>query len=163
MGASRTIGKLGGKVLGGAYKAQSALFGTVPAGIVEGIGKAGGDKLAAGTGRVLKKALFKKGEANFSNGYTGYSATGLTNVLSTAGMVGVVGAVGAFSGAGSKVGVKGLPGFEGVQTMGQKVGAVSYGGAPTIMSADGVGTSTQAPNLGATGDLVFGLHSSRRG
>jgi len=50
-----------------------------------------------------------------------------------------------------------------------KLGEVSYGGVPAVMNADGVSTANQtpmgagAPTLGATGNMVFGLHNARKG
>ena len=156
MGIGRTVGRLGGKLLGGLHQAQAMTTGAL-------VGTGAG--MANKAGNLAKNVLLTKTEKGFNNAYTGYKASKFTNVASTVGMVGVVGAVSAYS-----VGSNGFggdnpitSGFSGIQTRGQKVGTVSYGGAPTIMSADGVGTSTQAPNLGASGDLVFGLHNGRKG
>jgi hypothetical protein len=52
--------------------------------------------------------------------------------------------------------------------MAPKLGTVSYGGTAPVMNADGVGTTPQAPlsnapTLGAGGQMVFGLHNARKG
>lgn len=171
MGAGRTIGRLGMNVLGAAYKAQGAVTSAIPSAVIgagslagKGITRAVGQKRLDKGGSAVRSAFIKKGDKTFMNGYTGYSASGLTNTTATLGALGVVGVAGVFSGAGKTVGLpEGMPGLNGIQTRTQKVGTVSYGGAPSVMSADGVGTSTQAPNLGASGNLVFGLHNGRKG
>lgn len=48
-------------------------------------------------------------------------------------------------------------------TFAPRTGQVSYGGTAPIMNADGVSSTTQAPTLGANGNMVFGLHSARKG
>lgn len=48
-------------------------------------------------------------------------------------------------------------------TFAPRVGEVSYGGTAPIMDADGVGSRSQAPTLGAGGNMVFGLHNARKG
>ncbi|MDK2600729.1 hypothetical protein QO179_24855 [Bacillus stercoris] len=59
-------------------------------------------------------------------------------------------------------------GYGGYQTLKQttlapRTGEVSYGGTAPIMNAEGVGSTTQAPTLGANGNMVFGLHNARKG
>lgn len=59
-------------------------------------------------------------------------------------------------------------GYMGYNTMAKtelapKTGQTSYTGTMPIMDADGVGSTTNAPTLGASGSMVFGMHNSRRG
>lgn len=103
------------------------------------------------------KSLIKKDEAGpaFRNMYTGYNMKKAPHA--------VVGAAGlAYVGGAAMFGNQSGP-FQGISTRGQKLGEVSYGGTPAVMDADGVGSKTKAPTLGATGDLVLGLHNSRKG
>ena len=44
-----------------------------------------------------------------------------------------------------------------------RVGQTDYTGIAPIMDADGVGQTTKAPTLGASGDMVFGMHNGRKG
>lgn len=44
-----------------------------------------------------------------------------------------------------------------------RVGTVSYTGTAPAMDYDGVGSTTNAPTLNASGSMVFGLHNSRKG
>lgn len=44
-----------------------------------------------------------------------------------------------------------------------KTGTVSYGGTAPVMDADGVSSTSQAPTLGANGNMIFGLHNARKG
>lgn len=77
------------------------------------------------------------------------------------------------SGFGIGVAAVGAIGYAGYQSMQQtalapRVGTVSYGGAAPIMDADGVSSTPQAPlsnapTLGANGNMVFGLHNARKG
>lgn len=44
-----------------------------------------------------------------------------------------------------------------------RTGEISYSGAMPVMNADGVSSTSQAPTLGAGGNMVFGLHNARKG
>lgn len=48
-------------------------------------------------------------------------------------------------------------------TFAHKLGQTEYVGAAPVMNSDGVGQTTNAPTLGASGSTVFGLHSARKG
>jgi hypothetical protein len=77
------------------------------------------------------------------------------------------------SGAAIAVAAVGFGAWAGYGTMKQtalapRLGQVSYGGTAPIMDADGVATTPQAPlsnapTLGANGQMVFGLHNARKG
>jgi hypothetical protein len=114
-------------------------------------------------GGLGKKTLVKKVDPSLANGYTGYQASAFANHAAGWGTLAVAGGIGVASGAAKPLGVEGRAGFEGIETRASKAGQSSYGGKPGVFDADGVGTSTQAPTLGASGDLVFGLHNGRRG
>lgn len=164
MGIGRVIGKVGGSFLEGTGRLGHALQDGVMT-VAAGASQVTARPLRkVGTG-LAKKTLVKKTEKTFANGYTGYESSKFLNHAAGWGTLGVAGAIGVASGAGPAVGFDGkIPGLDGiVQTRASKVGTVSYGGSPSIMDADGVGSSTQAPSLGASGDLVFGLHNGRRG
>jgi len=105
----------------------------------------------------MGKALLKKDEAGarFSNAYTGYQ-------MKKAPMLAVAGVGGAYTVGSWQLGDQ-SGAFSGLSTRGAKLGEVSYGGMPGVFDADGVGTKTKAPTLGATGDMVFGLHNGRKG
>lgn len=127
----------------------------------------GEEKIARGLGKATEKGvkkLFKPAKdadgnikKDFTNMYTGYQMKAVPNVALAAGAVGL-GALTYSAGRQEQGG-----GFDGLATRTSKVGKVSYEGSPAIFDADGVGTQTKAPNLGASGDLVFGLHNGRRG
>ena len=98
------------------------------------------------------KSMVKKTDPAFHNLWTGYRESGTAATVAGAGAIG----------------------FAGYQTvkgtyLAPKMGEVSYGGVPPIMNADGVSTANQAPTgagaptLGATGNMVFGLHNARKG
>ena len=64
----------------------------------------------------------------------------------------------------------GYAGWQSLQqtTLAPKLGITSYGGTAPIMNADGVSNTPQAPlsnapTLGAGGNMVFGLHNARKG
>jgi hypothetical protein len=95
------------------------------------------------TVRGLKSGLTRETPATFYNGYTGLAPT----KKATLGAFGVAAAYGGIT----SLKAKGTP----------VAGQTEYGEAP-IMTADGMGAS-RAPNLGASGSLVFGLNSMRRG
>lgn len=160
MGVGRVIGKVGKSVLEPAYHsvagpvkglndAMHYVAGAVSEGPVRWGGKA--------AGWAAKKTLVKKVDPSLSNGYTGYKMSAFGNHATGWGAMGVAVAGGAMMGHGS------MPGLEGVQTRANKVGEVSYGGHPAVMDADGMGSPSQAPSLGASGSLVFGLHNGRKG
>lgn len=101
----------------------------------------GMEKTAVGT----FKALTKDEEKKFTNFYTGKGISGFGKV--------------AFPVAGAAIGY-GM--FVDKTAFGPKPGKVSYNGEPEVMAADGI-ANTAAPTLGATGNMVFGLHNSRKG
>lgn len=112
----------------------------IPRKAAEGVAY-GMEKGAVGT----FKALTKDEERKFTNFYTGKGISGLGKV--------------AFPVAGAAIGY-GM--FVDKTAFGPKPGAVNYTGEPEVMAADGV-ANTQAPTLGATGNMVFGLHNARKG
>ena len=116
-------------------------------------------------GKGLSGLLLKGVDPSLENGYTGYKSTKFTNYAATLGTIGVVGAIGVASGSTKAFGGDGggVSGLGRIPTKGEKMGQVSYGGTPGVMNADGVGSMSQAPTLGATGDLVLGLHNGRKG
>ena len=101
--------------------------------------------------RGVLKGMTKKTDPHFLNLYTGRRESGLgIAVASTAAL--------------------GYAGYETMKqtTLAPKLGTVSYGGTSPVMDADGVGSTpqvplTNAPTLGANGQMVFGLHQARRG
>lgn len=117
------------------------------------------DKTLTGLGKVGKfagKGVVKKVEPGFDNAYTGYKMKSAPHLLVAGAGVAYAAGAYAFGSGETKT-------FENISTRAQKIGEVSYGGQPDVMDADGVGSKTQAPTLGASGDLVFGLHNNRRG
>lgn len=92
--------------------------------------------------------LLKKTDPSFSNAYTGYrEGAGLIIGASVVG--------GAYGMTDYKMKTEFVP----------KTGEIAYNGAPPIMDAEGVGTTpnSQAPTLGASGSMVFGMHNARKG
>lgn len=157
MGAGRIIGKVGKEVLRPfAHAANGVNHGIndLAAMVSEGPVRWGGK----GLGHVAKKTMIKHtpNEKNLGNGYTGYQMSKFGNHATGWGTLAVVAPAFAL-GNGS------IPGMKGVETRANKVGTSSYGGHPSVMDADGMGTATQAPSLGASGNLVFGLHNGRKG
>lgn len=95
--------------------------------------------------RAVGKALIRETDPRFANAYTGIAPTGLATGLF---------AVGAAAwGTGSSMNAE----FKGKITQGQN----DFVGTAPIMTGDGVGIRSKAPTLGASGDLVFGLHNRR--
>lgn len=117
------------------------------------------------TGKGMSGLLLKGVDPSLENGYTGYKSSRFTNYAATLGTLGVAGAIAVGSGSTKAFGGdgSGISGLGRIPTKGEKMGQVSYGGTPGIMNADGVGSVSQAPTLGATGDLVLGLHNGRKG
>lgn len=141
-------------------KTGSALHNTVGYG---GQAKVG-DNLIRGAEFVAKKSmkpLVKKAEdgPGWSNMYTGYKLQ--NKPLAVAAGVGIAG----YGLMAERAGEGKMPagsGLQGINTF-AKPGQISYEGHPAVMDADGVAQqNTAAPTLGASGDLVFGLHNQRR-
>jgi hypothetical protein len=105
----------------------------------------GGNLLDARDNAIIG-SMVKKTEANFTNGYTGLAPT---KAMTVAG----IGVVGAYAyGQSLQVHTKPNP------------GTIEYAQQSPIMAGDGgMGATGRAPNLGASGSLVFGLNAMRRG
>lgn len=146
------------------------MLGSIAKGLGKGLGTAArynygtrayiGDKLVsaeAKAGKALAKATFKKSEegARFSNMYTGLEMRKASSALVLGGAA-IYGASTYEFGSGQMAGLEGITGLS-------KPGEVSYGGTPGVFDADGVATKSKAPTLGASGDLVLGLHNNRKG
>lgn len=97
-------------------------------------------------GKTAARTVVKKTDANIFNGYTGLKTTG----FATAGAFGAA----YLWGTATYEPVAAKKGMESVQT--------DYVGQAPVQNYDGVGNGT-APTLGASGNMVFGLHNSRRG
>lgn len=95
-------------------------------------------------GKYASRGLVKKVDKNIYNGYTGLKTTGFATVA-------------AFGAAG----VWGKATYEGTKDkkMMETVQADYIGAAP-VQNYDGV---SSAPTLGASGNMVFGMHNARRG
>lgn len=112
-------------------------------------------------GTVMKKAgkaaLLKdsKRGKHFSNINTGKELRGLP-IYAAAGL----GAVGMFGSAGDSGLGSGTGLLDMTYRLKPKLGEIASG-QPAIMMADGGGG--HAPTLGATGDMVFGMHNRRKG
>lgn len=91
------------------------------------------------------KSLVSRTDRNFANAYTGLKPSPLATGLG----IGAAGVYGAWQ-------------YGSIQSDARVNSNVEYGRQAPIMSGDGVGKSN-APRMGATGDLVFGLNSMRRG
>lgn len=116
--------------------AAPRLVGTAAADATFGVGK-----------RVNKMMPFtNRMEQNIGNLYTGRTEG--------PGMIVAAGAIGLGYTAFQK---------EKQTTFSHKLGVASYGGSAPIMNSDGVGQTTNAPTLGASGSTVFGLHNARKG
>ena len=100
---------------------------------------------AGAIGRLAKKGFTKTDQA-FWNGYTGYQENALGVAAFSAG-------AGLYAAGSSAMKIK----------REDKIGEVSYTGTAPNLSYDGVGSRSQAPTLGASGSLVFGLNNMRRG
>lgn len=75
---------------------------------------------------------------------------------------------GAVMAAAAIGGAYGFGSYHNQTTLAPKVGITTYGGTAPIMNADGVSNTPQAPlsnapTLGAGGNMVFGLHNARKG
>ena len=99
-----------------------------------------------GTTRLGAKAFIKDTDKTVGNLWTGKKASG----IATLGAFGVAGAVG--TGA-----------YQKEKHFSTAIPHTEYGGTAPIMNADGVGSISQAPTLGANGDMVFGMHNGRKG
>lgn len=102
-------------------------------------------------GNGLTQGLLNKGQdKNFTNAYTGFKPSTTATVGGTAGF----GAYGMIQ--GNRQSAKAAQ--TGFDQMGYRNGA-------PIMSGDGVARNgkSQAPTLGATGDMVFDMHKNRTG
>jgi hypothetical protein len=149
MAKNKVLDYLSGATGIGTKVTKTAEVGNILSGqaLIQGVASVTADA-AIGTGKVLNKAmpLTKKTDANIGNLWTGRRE-----------------ARGAIA-AGAVIGT----GYMGYSTMKQtalapRVGEVSYSGTAPVMDADGVGSRSQAPTLGAGGNMVFGLHSARKG
>lgn len=107
--------------------------------VEDGIGRA-----AVGIGKGAKKAFTHDSEKALWNGYTGVRESGLAAGVAWTGAAGYL----AYSGLKAKDA--------------QVTGPISYERQAPIMGGDGMSNSN-APTLGASGSLVFGLNSMRRG
>lgn len=126
----------------GKYLAQNALKVTVeePA---KATTRAANATMDAGI-NMTSKALLKRTEADFYNGYTGLKPTAFVNGLALAGAAGYMG-------------------YSALKTKAERpTGQIEYEGQAPIMTADGMGVSN-APSLGTSGSLVFGLNAMRKG
>lgn len=95
----------------------------------------------------LGKSMVTKTDKAFWNAYTGLKASPLATGTAWA-------AAGAYGVWGSQYQINTAP----------KLGDnVEYMGDAPIHGYDGVSRRTGAPTLGASGDMVFGMHNSRRG
>lgn len=100
-------------------------------------------------GKLTKTRLFKEAEeANLYNGYTGLKTTHLATAA-------VGGIAGTYALATSHPGVVGYNRQKQAADMNKH-----YVGSTPAQQADGV---MNAPTLGASGDMVFGLNNMRRG
>lgn len=98
-----------------------------------------------GTTFVAKHSV-KKDTPRFWNGYTGYKQSKTGTGLA-------IGAAGLWAAGSITVNKEFQP----------KLGEVSYGQTAPIHNADGVSSTTNAPTLGASGDMLFGMHKGRKG
>lgn len=100
---------------------------------------------AKAVGKAYGKSLVKRDPSgqNFGNAFTGFQEGG--GLIGTAAVLG-----GGYAAFGSMKAV----------AMPEKTGEVSYAGPAPIHNADGV---SNAPTLGASGNMVFGMHQGRRG
>lgn len=114
-----------------------------PLKMVDRLASRAADGVLTGATWAAKKSV-KKTTPDFWNAYTGIKPTkGLTAT--------------AWAGAGAYTyGSMQMARFQ------DKPGQISYS-APPQMLADGVAPKTNAPTLGASGSMVFGLNSMRRG
>lgn len=96
---------------------------------------------------AIGKGMVRKTDKSFWNGYTGLKASPLAGATAW-------GAAGAYSYWGGQHKLNTAP----------KLGEnAEYMGEAPIHTYDGVSSRTSAPTLGASGSMVFGMHSSRRG
>lgn len=141
----KSTGKLLGKALKGTGKAIDA--GSAP---LRSVGNVLGDvSFSAGKGaaKYMKNNTLKdtRHGRRADNLFTGKKLTGqATAAIGTVGL-----GVGLYSTANSEI----------KASSPRRVGSVEVGAAP-MMEADG---SSNLSNLNATGDMVFGMHNSRRG
>lgn len=96
-------------------------------------------------GKGLKKGLTKNVDKEFKNFYTGIEMRKGSGWALAAGGIGV-----------------GYAGYA-VSTTAPKPGTVSYGGEAPVFAGDGISSTTNAPTLNASGNMVFGLHNARKG
>jgi hypothetical protein len=101
---------------------------------------------AVRTSKLASRAAFNKVDKSVFNGYTGLK----TGAFTTAGAFGVAGLWGSatYEPTLAKKGMEAVP--------------TEYVGQAPVQNYDGVGNGT-APTLGASGNMVFGLHNSRKG
>lgn len=116
----------------------------------KGIGTAGAigiEKTIEPAAKFVGKKMFSVGEKNVWNGYTGLKETPLLAATAWAGA--------AAWGLGS------VP--YRINTIDKSQTNVTTADEPAYSTYDYVSSSTNAPTLGASGNLVFGLHNGRRG
>lgn len=113
-------------------------------------------------GSTVGRSVYKKTDRNFFNGYTGVQAGWGTNVAATGAIVGAA----AFFGSGATSNDPNVikqreNRLEPAITKARmKNVQADYVGQAPVFQADGV---ANAPTLGASGNMVFGLHNMRRG
>lgn len=130
---SKAVRHLGGKTVSGTDKAATWAADKTVNGAVR-------------TSKIASRVAFNKTEKTIFNGYTGLKTGG----FATAGAFGAA----TLWGTATYEPVAAKKGMEAVQT--------DYVGQAPVQNYDGVGNGT-APTLGASGNMVFGLHNSRRG
>lgn len=95
-------------------------------------------------GKYLANAAVRKTDRSFFNGYTGMKTTG----FATAAAFGAAGVWGAATYQPTKSKAE------------MQMSQSDYVGQAPVLGYDGVGN---APSLGASGSMVFGLHNMRKG
>jgi hypothetical protein len=132
-----------GKFLNGANSLGNAPAKAVDA-TLNGLDTLGG-KVLRKPAKAYGKSLVRKDPTgqNFGNAFTGFQEGG--GMIATAAIGG-----GLYAGIGSAYAVR----------MPENPGQVSYTGTAPIHNADGV---SNAPTLGASGSMVFGMHQGRKG
>lgn len=101
---------------------------------------------AENTAVKVGKSMVRDTEPGISNLWTGKRESGNAIIAAT-------------------IGAAGYTGYSAMKgtVLAPKQGTVTYGGTAPIMDADGVSSTSQAPTLGANGNMVFGLYNARKG
>ena len=112
--------------------------------------------------KYLGNSLYKKTDRHFFNGYTGVKAGWGTNVMSGAALVGGAAWFGSGMTSNDPEVIKQRENRlePAITTARRKSVQADYVGSAPVFQADGV---ANAPSLGATGSMVFGLHNMRKG